>query len=521
MTTARAAFFTRVGPELYRENPFRVAGLPIDAGARDIRRRSEELQIKAKIGAGPGSGSALLPLDPPPDLETAQEAIQRLRDPLRRLEDELFWFWPSHNAASKGVRDEALEALRAGDTDRAEELWTSPGPGRATAVAAHNLAVLAHARALDAGVRGLGPAGEALWEKALRNWRAVLDNDAFWDLVAARVREADDPRLGPGSADELRERLPAALLSISARLAVEVARDADHEAAEDHVDLLREAGFAGPAVDAALRDASAADTARLRSMGQSAAERVAADPTRGVQEAGRLLDQAEPVLAALEAVLPSDDSLLLGVRDEIAAHAMRCVVMYVNKTDGWGDASVPLERALAISATEANRAHVRKNLDTVRDNLVYATCWFCKERPPDEASIYEQPMYGDVNRQVVPVGYNARQVQTTWRKMSVRVPRCAPCNQAQKSRTSKVWGFGCTANVAVLALAVVLMTAGLVAVGIVLIVLDVIGFFVVAGMSGTNGLASAQFQSLREYPPIKEQLASGWLFGEKPPNAGN
>ncbi|GAA2438270.1 hypothetical protein GCM10010191_61760 [Actinomadura vinacea] len=517
MSAARAAFFTRVGPELYRENPFRVAGLPIDASARDIRRRSEELQIQAKIGAAPGSGSSLLPLDPPPDLETAKEAIQRLRDPLRRLEDELFWFWPSHNAASKGVRDEALEALRTGDLDRAEELWTSPGPGRATAVAAHNLAVLAHARALDAD----GLDGQELWAKALHNWRAVLDNDAFWDLVAARARDADDPRLGPGAAAEMRDHLPAALLSISARLAVRVSQDGGHAQATAHVDLVRRAGFPERAVDTALRDAAGHETGRLRSLSQSALDRAAADPTTGAGEARRLLDQAEPVLTALGAVLPPDDSLLQGVRDEIAAHAMRCVVMYVNKTDGWRDASVPLERAMAIAATEASRAQLQKNLDTVQDNLVYATCWFCKERAPDEGAIYEQQMYGDVNRQVVSYGYNARQIQTTWRKLTVRVPRCAQCKQEQSSRTTKVWGIGCTTNVVVLALAILLMMSGVVALGIILIIADVIGFFAVAGMAGTNGLPKQQFVSLSEFPPIREQLRSGWLFGEKPPNAGN
>ena len=518
MTAARTDFFTRVGPDLYRENPFRVAGLPIDAGARDIRRRAEELQIKAKIGAGPGGGSTLLPLDPPPDLQTTQEAIQRLRDPLHRLEAELFWFWPSHNAASRGVRDEALEALRAGDIARAEELWHNPGPGRATAVAAHNLAVLAHARALDAGALGGGT--EQLWRQALTCWRTVLDTDAFWDLVAARVREADDPRLGPGSAQELRDRLPRALLSVSARLAVEAARDGARENARAHVALMREAGFGDRAVDTALREAAGGDTARLRSLGQSASDRAAADPERGVEEAVRLLDQAEPVLGALQAVLPPDDSLLLGVRDEIAAHAMRCVVRYVNKTDGWRNASAPLERALAVAATETSRAHIRKNLDTVRDGLVYAVCWFCKERPTDEASTYEQPMYGDVDRHVIPYGYNARQVRTTWQKVTVRVPRCAVCLQAQKSRTGKVWGWGCGINIAVLVLAVVLMVSLSVAVGVALIALDVIGFFVIAGMAGSNGLSKDEFASLREYPPIAQQLRAGWQFGEKPPNAG-
>jgi hypothetical protein len=130
-------------------------------------------------------------------------------------------------------------------------------------------------------------------------------------------------------------------------------------------------------------------------------------------------------------------------------------------------------------------------------------------------------MYGDVNQQAVGYGYNARQIQTTWRKLTVRVPRCATCSQAQRSRTTKVWGLGCGANVAVLALAIVLLVSGVIAVGIILIALDVVGFFMVVGMAGTNGLPTEDFASLRDFPPVREQLDAGWLFGEKPPNAGN
>jgi hypothetical protein len=75
--------------------------------------------------------------------------------------------------------------------------------------------------------------------------------------------------------------------------------------------------------------------------------------------------------------------------------------------------------------------------------------------------------------------------------------------------------------VAVLALAIVLLVSGVIAVGIILMALDVVGFFMVLGMAGTNGLPTEDFASLRDFPLVREQLDAGWLFGEKPPNAGN
>ncbi|GAA3928084.1 hypothetical protein GCM10023085_06570 [Actinomadura viridis] len=514
MSGTAAGLLSRVGPDLYRENPFRVAGLGVDATARDIRRRSEELQVKARLGTDPDPSSPLLPLVPPPDLAAAREAMQRLRDPVARLQDELFWFWP----APDGDPDEGLDALRAGAPDRAERVWGRAGSGPAAAVARHNLAVLLHARALDAD--GLPATGRDLWRRALTAWSAVLDDAAFWDLVTERARRAADPRLGSGTARDLRDRLPAALLSVSARLAVRVAREDGGADAAWHADLMTRCGFPDALVTTALRDAAGTDTSRLRSLGEAALAKATAEPSRGAEQAARVLDQAAPGLAGLEAVLPPGDSLLQGIQDEVAAHAMRCAVLYVNETGDFPAALPLLERALDTAATEANRAHVERNLATVRQNLVHTTCWFCKERPSEDGAVHEQPMHGEVQRRVVARGYNARQIQTTWRKTVVRVPRCAPCAETGHRRTRNVWGVGCTTNIVVLVLGIWMLTAGMVAGGIVLLVLDLVGFFTVAGLAGNNGLSPGQLASLREFPPIKEQLAAGWAFGEKPPDAG-
>ncbi|MFI0405964.1 hypothetical protein [Actinomadura sp. 3N508] len=500
MNTTKTSFLDQVGPDLYRENPFRVTGLAVDAAARDIRRRSEELQVTAKLGTSPGTGSALLPLDPPPDADAAQRAIQRLRDPVRRLEDELFWFWPSRDG------DEALAALRDGRFEDAERLWSAPGPGRPAAVAAHNLAVLAHARALDGNDPGL-------WERALRHWRTVLDTDAFWDLVAGRARTADDPRIGPGAAAELRERLPAALLSISARLAVQESQSGEHEKASAHIGLMRGSGFDDTLVETALRDAVAPATSRLRSQSRSALERADATPETGYGEAIRLLERAEPVLAGLGAVLPGDHSLLEGLRDEIADSAMRCVILYGNETGDWSPAEGVLERAEATAVSANVRTRIAENLETVRENQIYDTCWFCKEQPSHDRAGFKVKMHGEVNEEIT--AYYARRI--TWRKLTIAVPRCAGCASAHRTRRAKVWAYGLGSNVALFALGLVLTSTDAFGAGIVLMILTFAGFAFAAGFAATTPLSREARDVLHAFPAIQEKFRAGWSFGHKPP----
>jgi hypothetical protein len=125
--------------DLYRANAFRVAGLAVDATPGDIRRRTAELRAARALDAAAPTNRQALPLHPPPGIEQVETAVARLRDPLSRLVDGFFWFWPDGDA------DPGLTALTAGDVDRAEQAWDSAR----TPAAIHNLAVLNHALALD------------------------------------------------------------------------------------------------------------------------------------------------------------------------------------------------------------------------------------------------------------------------------------------------------------------------------------------------------------------------------------
>src|ERR1700741_1326695 len=79
---------------IYRENAFRITGLPVDATIKEIARHADMLKQMEELGYGEKANPGALALDPPPNIEQIREAIQRLKEPERRLIDEFFWFWP-------------------------------------------------------------------------------------------------------------------------------------------------------------------------------------------------------------------------------------------------------------------------------------------------------------------------------------------------------------------------------------------------------------------------------------------
>jgi len=101
----------------------------------------------AKLGMDSHKQSnGYLPLIPSPSEESIQHAIERLRDPEKRLIDEFFWFWPDK---SDSACNEALELLSANRINEALDILERKKEYDASGRTAHNLAVLYHARALD------------------------------------------------------------------------------------------------------------------------------------------------------------------------------------------------------------------------------------------------------------------------------------------------------------------------------------------------------------------------------------
>jgi len=130
-------------PLLYRQNAFRITGLPVDASTRDLKRRVDDLKHAEEIGDAAAEHAHAFALNPLPSIAHIRDAAQRLQDPERRLVDEFFWFWPAE--WGKGKHDPALRALTNHDKDTPFKIWSEAlahKDAMQVAIAKHNLAVL-------------------------------------------------------------------------------------------------------------------------------------------------------------------------------------------------------------------------------------------------------------------------------------------------------------------------------------------------------------------------------------------
>jgi hypothetical protein len=231
------------GPEIYRQNAFRVAGLSVEATPRDVSRHAEKLRMMQKFNAN-GSSKSPLALNPQPEDHTIRDAVHKLHDPERRLIDELFWFWPQQ--LGQGKSDEAVSLLAKNDIKAAEAYWLKLERSSESLVSMHNLAILYHCLALDleyeALQRQLGAEEfdslHKYWTKAFKRWKIVLGHEPFWSRLSARIRALEDPRLTTGLSRRIRASLPFALLLINAALAVRFAESGDMEAGKRQIAIM-------------------------------------------------------------------------------------------------------------------------------------------------------------------------------------------------------------------------------------------------------------------------------------------
>ncbi|GHH66207.1 hypothetical protein [Promicromonospora soli] len=298
MTSAVARDIDRVlrpleGHGLYRNNAFRVTGLPTDVSARQVRRHREETQNPYYVTPAPDGDVPLLPSD---DADALRGGFEVLRDPLARLVHELFWLRPDGGNHS--------------------------GDG-------HDHAVFAHCRALEATLpdgRLTGEAAREDWKVGLRLWAQALTAEETWAWVRRRADEIDDPRLTVAVLRALRDRLQEHVIGVSVGLAVEAAGVAPADA-EHHLEALHGSGFEPRQVRDVARAAVEPATDRVRVACETA---LSADPSAGLSAARALLDETTTALATVTAVLGPDDDLTGAVRDEVARTANNCVFGYVN-----------------------------------------------------------------------------------------------------------------------------------------------------------------------------------------------
>jgi hypothetical protein len=443
-------------PDLYRCNDFRVMNLLTCATEREVQKHLRKMQLEQKFGGAEAgvkqsAASSPLPLDPPPDAGMIAEAQANLADAERRLISELFWFWPDGRAGSawddyagagapRNAEEKPPPVLN--DLETAESFWASQleRGGERQEIAAHNLAVLFHAAALDiecdAAHNPLTSDEQQqrlarYWSKAVEMWKRVLAGENAWGYLAARVAELNDPRVKASTVRRLRESLPVALLTINADLAVRASQAGARTDSKRQAELMRAFDFPREQTNEARQFVLAPVRRRIHDLCVTMGEDARKTPEQAVQVAERLLERARPLLMAVDDLLPSGDPQRPDVLDAVALAANdAAIVRFQSLSHGvkrdWNSAQDFLERISRYAATQSMRAHINKSLIWVRDNIRYSnykSCWFCGENEDDPASSLTVTMY----KMVAANHYNYN---------DIHVPRCYRCRQGHQRQTA-------------------------------------------------------------------------------------
>ncbi|WP_203997605.1 hypothetical protein [Virgisporangium aurantiacum] len=355
-------------PDLYLRNAFRISGLSVDAATGELRRRAQQVRAVQALGGAPATAGPLPP-SPAPDLDAVLQALARLRDPLTRLVDEFFWFWPGKDGPDG---DPGLDALTAGRVDDAENRWQrieSRSP-----YALHNLAVLNHVIAIDDELaqpqRKLVGAPRR-WREAYRYWIDAWRSDEHWAVFGDRVRRAGHPGLGDWVVSTLRERLPLVLSSVNATIAADsMERGRDEESSQVHWRMAAHHHLPPQLRARALRAATDPLLSRIRTHGDRALAVTRENARAAPAAAERLHDQAAPLLRMVSlSSAPDADN----IHDEVARTLLKLAFEYHRATDDWAATLQILRWAQNVARGRAMLQSVRENVQGVEFVLAHGT----------------------------------------------------------------------------------------------------------------------------------------------------
>jgi CheY-like chemotaxis protein len=390
-----------VEPQLYDHNAFRLTGLSVDTSLRDISKAAERLEMIAKgfgvAEAAPNSFSKA-----PPAAEEVRVALQCLKVPEQRLLQEFFWFWPT---TRRGNHDPALASLDAGDLTRAEKIWGELAGGqrelknvlaqieaarsehekkellqlkktveRKTAIATHNLAVLNHIRALSHTPSGSSKLSiqctdpVAAWRASLNCWSRLHKQHEFWNALADRIREINDPRLSIETAEMIWTSLPLALLLLNAQIAVASAEAGDFERASIQKQLMDHSGFEMSCVKGAISRKLAPLQHDLARLCQSVEERALKSPETAADVVRYLFDEKKRYLQTFNYLLGVGDPSRDAAHDLVAGTARTCLVAYLNKTENWEAGLQLFQECLILANSNSLRSRLEEDHETLTRN---------------------------------------------------------------------------------------------------------------------------------------------------------
>lgn len=376
--------------DLFRKNAFRITGLPVDATPREIGKHADKLKLLAELGQDPKPNAAFS-LCPSPAGEDIRDAIQRLKDPEKRLIDEFFWFWPQNFGESRS--DEAIQALERSDLKGATEIWMSkrkhPTEG---AVATHNLALIFHISALDWENRFLKSEIDPkrrdevneYWKTAFYRWGRILANEQFWEKVVTRAQQLNEPNLTTGFVRQMRATLPAAIIKINAELAFAFGEAGKSELARLHIELI-DGIPAGTVTVAKIAEMVLTPARRrLQEHVRNAKEIGDKNPSDAIAAARALLENMRSTLFLFDLFISKNGQFRNDASDEVAEACNQLQVTYHNATNDNEACLEFLKIVLPFAASQELRELIEDNIKKLADNV--------------EAARKDKALYGNLQK---------------------------------------------------------------------------------------------------------------------------
>ena len=333
--------------DLFRKNAFRITGIAVDATPREVARQADQLKMLAELGQNRHAQRGYFSIKPAPGLDEIREAVQKLKDPEKRMVDEFFWFWPEEVGNSQS--DPAMDAVAKGDSKSAIEIWTARENGEVPSIMAkHNLAVTYHIRALDWENYCVKNEVEAerrqkidnYWKGAFKRWQGLATDDRFWEIVTARIRQKNEPNLPTGFARRMRATLAQALVKINAELALAFAESGKIALARLHIRFMRETNQGPDNVEKTAQLVLTPTRNRLKDQIQRAEERAKKNPQDTASAAKELLHQAQCAAFLFDLFFGKESDFRNDLFDEVATVCNRLQIVYYKAT---GDDKTCLE----------------------------------------------------------------------------------------------------------------------------------------------------------------------------------
>lgn len=375
-------------PGIYERNPFNVLNLPVDATAKDIRRRREDIEAAFAAGSEAEEFRDVLPGDDarkPPTLEEVAELFKQLEDPETRIAYALFWFWPEsvgdggtggkrRRVANPNAEFGQTDVIAGWEKEAQQTVGSTEG-----LVARHNLAVFHHMMGLayelalekyDRKEVETPPYVNTYWKTAIHWWNDIVSEAEFWRHVSDFVSALSDSRVDYKFARSLRDQFAFAFDQINAELAIDFAKTGRDADAKRQVEYMKISQPDADDVEGTFDDAFAGLLRQVEAVVGVAIAEAQKTPKNGLIQANAILAQTNEPLHISRIVLEKGNTIRENIVTTIFSGARQCLVAYGNGTNDWFACLRLSEKIAPLAETEEQQKIITHDIKALKQNAM-------------------------------------------------------------------------------------------------------------------------------------------------------